>query len=144
MPFVFAFLYAFINGHSIYAIAALGATLFLDLLDGSFARITRTATKEGHFLDKILDLIGIYAFLGAVALVFPQFLVLAVFIGILNAIIYLSNYYIKPELYFGVRSFGFVGLLFGKLYLALILTLLIGLITLFYKMYRGARHHREA
>ena len=144
LPFVFAFLYAFINGHQIYATAALGVTLFLDLLDGSFARITGTATKEGHLLDKVLDLIGIYAFLGAVVLVFPQFLVLAAFVGILNAIIYLSNYYVKPELYFGVRSFGFVGLLFGKLYLALILTLLIGLITLSYKIYKGARYHREA
>ncbi len=143
MPFVFAFVYAFITGHSVYAIVALGVTLFLDILDGSFARITGTATKEGHFLDKILDLIGIYAFLAAVAIVFPQFLALAAFIGILNAIIYLSNYYIKPELYFGVRSFGFLGLLLGKLYLALNLTLLIGLITLFYKIYRGIKYGKS-
>ncbi len=62
-PFVVIMFFALIKHNFILATALLGTTLILDVLDGSWARVTNTANALGHKYDKVLDLFGIYALL---------------------------------------------------------------------------------
>ena len=68
LPFILLFILFLAKGIIFYGIISLGITLFLDTLDGIWARVTNNITKKGHKYDKIFDLIGIYAFLFAISI----------------------------------------------------------------------------
>ncbi len=135
VPFNAIMFYYFIVGDFSMAAVALGITLLLDVLDGVFARVTKTVSLEGHFYDKTLDLIGIFMFLVGVYIAFPQLAVTLSALAILNVFIYWSNDGWKPEVYMGIRAFGFLGLLFIPLLgVFLFISLILGLLLMIFKL----------
>ena len=141
LPFLALFVIALIYGKIFGAVASLFIVLSIDTLDGSWARITKTATWRGERYDKFFDLLGIYTFLAGSLIVFSQLFYLNAMLGACVAFIYLSNRYAEPELYCGVRAFGCLGLflelfLEGALYVSLSVSLLLGIVILLYKVAR--------
>ena len=137
-PFVIIMFWFLIYQSYFFAFLTLGFTLILDVLDGSWARITDEITEKGHKYDKALDLFGIYAFLFGILIARPELLMVVFILGSVNAILYASNEFVKPDLYCGVRTFGFVGLLFWmKSFLQL--SILLGIVFLIVKMLKFRR-----
>ena len=140
-PFVVVMFWFLINQNYAPATLFLGVTLLLDVLDGSWARVTNDITEKGHKYDKALDLIGIYAFLLGVTIAEPQLIPMAVALGIINAVLYASNEFIHPEYYCGVRAFGFLGLLtLVKPFLQI--SILLGIILLIVKIIKFQSQHK--
>jgi len=136
LPFVALMIYFLSQQNLTYAAIALLLSLFLDILDGTWARVTKTMSKKGHKIDKALDLIGIYAFLLGVAVGYPHWILIIAALAIVNALLYTSDQFIGPELYCGVRSFGVLGLLFSQLYLFIQISLGLGVVMLLFKSYK--------
>ena len=63
-------LLAFATGHTAYIAVAVLAIVFviLDCVDGNIARVTRTASKKGHYLDFLTDIVFRIALYGAVGI----------------------------------------------------------------------------
>lgn len=95
-----------------WAFAALLAALLLDVADGLYARATGTADPAGHRLDKAMDLVGIYAFLAAVAWVRPDLWPPVALAATATAVLYGLGWRYDPEYIPGVRAAGLVWLLF--------------------------------
>ena len=125
-PFVVIMFWFLVSQSYFTAFLTLGFTLILDVLDGSWARITNDMTEKGHKYDKALDLFGIYAFLLGLVIARPELLMTVLILGIINTILYTSNEFIKPDVYCGVRTFGVIGLLFWMKFL-LQLSILLGI-----------------
>jgi len=143
VPFVVIMFWFLLKQDYLLAAASLGITLFLDVLDGIWARITNDITPLGHKYDKALDLFGIYAFLLGVAIAEKELLLVAIILGLVNAILYISNEFIKPDFYCGVRTFGFVGLLvFLKPFLQF--SILLGIVMLILKIIKFQARRRLA
>ncbi len=145
-PFTIIMFWFLVKHNFALAAASLGITLLLDVLDGSWARVTNSITEKGHKYDKAMDLFGIYAFLVGISFAKHELILLVIALGAVNAILYGSNEFIKPELYCGVRTFGFLGLLvFVKhLSLCLQLSLLLGIIMLAIKLFKFQAQRRLA
>ena len=73
-----------------------------------------------------MDIFGIYAFLIGSAIGFPELISLNILLGIITATLYLSNKFIKPEYYCGVRPFGVLGLLFKNLQIFMLISATLG------------------
>ncbi|MDD1689203.1 MAG: CDP-alcohol phosphatidyltransferase family protein [Methanoregula sp.] len=140
VPFVIIFFFTLIYGIPTYALIALVVSLFLDILDGAWARVTNNITKKGHFYDKVMDLFGIYAFLIGAAIGFPELMFVNIILGVCTALLYFTNEYVKPELYSGVRSFGLLGLLLGNLYLFLVMSAVLAVAMLLFKIIKVVTH----
>jgi phosphatidylglycerophosphate synthase len=117
----------------LWAAIFLAIALLLDVLDGSWARITKNITKTGHILDKTLDLFGIYTFLLAVAIAEPSLTLVVLGLGAVNGILYTANEFYKLEFYCGVRTFGLIGLIALNLNVALIASSILGITMLIIK-----------
>jgi len=141
IPFVILFFIGLSYRLTNLALIGLIISLYLDLLDGAWARVTNTVSKKGHRYDKVLDLIGIYAFLVGSAIGFPELFMINLVLGLITASLYFLNEYTKPELYSGVRSFGCLGLLIGSLNLLLLASLILGLLMLLFKTVRLVIDH---
>lgn len=135
LPFVIAMFYFLINNSLNAAIIALFISLYLDLLDGSWARLARETSRVGHILDKIIDLVGIVAFLAALFMIKPELSFLVLSLSIANFLVYASNIFVEPELYCGARSFGLLGLIFfSYIEIFILIPLIICIGILIYKL----------
>lgn len=113
----------------------MGIVLFLDVFDGIFARLTKTTSRIGHIYDKALDLISIFMLLGGLLFVFPNLKIMLLLLVFLNILIYWTNTDWKPDIYCGIRAFGFLGLLFVQyLVYFLLASLVLGIVLIFLKV----------
>lgn len=133
VPFVILMFSYLIGGLIEYSMIFLAVSLFLDLFDGMFARITDTASKTGQMYDKILDVFGIFAFLVALTIYHPSFLLISAALGLVTILLYISNFFIEPEVYCGVRTFGLFGMFLNQILLLLSVSLIFGFMLLFLK-----------
>lgn len=140
-PFVIIFFIALVYGFQFYALVALAISLILDILDGAWARVTNTISEKGHLYDKIMDLFGIYAFLIGSAIGFQELFLINLILGACTALLYFINEFIKPELYSGVRTFGFFGLLLGNLYLFILFSTILAVIMLMFKVIKAVNQY---
>ena len=134
LPFTILFFILLIQKIYFHSFISLSIVLILDVLDGSWARITKDVTKRGHLYDKSMDFLGIYLFLIGSFLVFPDLVFILISLGSVTAFIYISNEYFPPELYCGVRSLGALGLLFQEVGLFLSVSLVMGIFMIVFKI----------
>ncbi len=134
LPFTFLMIYYFYIADIFMAIITLSITLFLDIFDGSFARITKTVTKRGHYLDKIIDLISISAFIVGLIFYIPEQTLLLISILILSLVIYILNEFTSIQVVGGVRSIGLIALMVNMINEGLIIILFLSIGGLIFKM----------
>lgn len=108
-----------------WSATVLGFIILLDVLDGSWARVGGQVSERGHIYDKVLDLLGISVLLVGIGWNFVPIYLPAV-LALETVLLYILNRYGKPELYCGVRPFGFLGLLFKNLTVFLLISGILG------------------
>lgn len=111
IPFALASAAALLSEEFLWAAVLLGFSLFLDVLDGLFARSTGSASARGHVMDKTMDLLGIYVFLVAALLARPALWKPITLTAAATAVLYVFGWYFDPELIPGVRTAGALWLL---------------------------------
>lgn len=139
LPFAILMFFVLINKLWILSAIFLFITLFFDVADGMFARITKTTTEKGHLYDKIMDLIGIYLFLIGIFIAISSLWLMVLIIGVSNAILYGIGFYYRPELVSGVRSIGLFWLIFWRMEIFLWIILILCIAEIIYMIVRGER-----
>jgi phosphatidylglycerophosphate synthase len=127
LPFTVLFFMLLIQRIYFHAFLSMSVVLILDVLDGSWARVTKDVTKRGHAYDKFMDLFGIYLFLIGSFLASPDLIFIIISLGSITAFLYISNEYFPPELYCGVRSLGALGLLFIGIFMIVFKIIKLGI-----------------
>lgn len=116
-----------------WSAVALGFIIVLDILDGSWARVGGQVSYRGHLYDKGLDLLGIYVFLIGVGWnLMPIYL--PAILGLEIVLLYILNRHAEPELYCGIRPFGFLGLLLNNLFIFLLISGVLGGVMIGFKL----------
>lgn len=143
LPFNFLMVYFFIIENILAVSMSLIIILALDVLDGMFARITKTFSKKGHFYDKIFDLISITAFIIGFIIYAPNYELLLIIILIQSYIIYILNEFTKVETVGCVRSVGLLGLILNLKLLSLYVILIVSGLGIFFKIFQFTSGRRK-
>jgi phosphatidylserine synthase len=109
--------------------------LVIDLFDGPFARITKTASKRGHLYDKVVDLVSICAFAFSVGLLFPEVMLMSIVLILATLALYILNEAVKVEMWGCSRFIVPVGVVVGLVYPAVFLSVVITLSVISYDLY---------
>ncbi len=142
IPFIALMLIGFILRSTKLAIIFLAITLFLDALDGAWARATNDITLRGHIYDKVMDKISIYSFLIGMGFLYKEQTLILILLALISTFLYLSNEFYKPELYIGIRSYGLVALIvnefiYVEMYFVLLISAIVGIVMIIFKL-KGA------
>ncbi len=92
------------------AIFFLVLIMIMDGLDGQLARATGQVSKLGHALDKGVDLFCIMLMLIGIAVYSPQSVVYSTSLGVVNALLFITNELKGPFFYTAARDAGFIGM----------------------------------
>ena len=106
--------------------------MFLDSVDGPFARATNSSSKFGHFLDKTIDLLSIIGLSISVGLIFSELMSLSIILIVFTIILYIYNEVAKIEIWGGSRILIPVGIAFDQVLIPMVISLIITILIIIY------------